>query len=226
LAAAVFLFGVIWWNRFLPMQDYPQHLFMSVVASSYDDSSMGWSANFELRNSIGPYRGVFLAQNAIGNLVGPEAAGKVVATVYMLLMGLLAHCVYRRNSETGAGWGALLLFPLCLHPMYFYGFLNFTLALPLLLLAVLEMENLVKAQFRWQSACVYLLLVFSLFMLHPYVLLVQIVLACASVFMLARGREQFLRGTLYAVVGLIFLVGWAIRPPYPPVESFPSVRLT
>lgn len=36
----------IWGVRFLPMQDYPQHLFLSYVLSAFDDPSMNWAVHY------------------------------------------------------------------------------------------------------------------------------------------------------------------------------------
>jgi hypothetical protein len=52
----------VWWNSFLPMQDYPHHLFMAWVSSTYHDPGMGWQEYFELRSPLGPYRASYLIQ--------------------------------------------------------------------------------------------------------------------------------------------------------------------
>ena len=127
------LICTIWWNRFLPMEDYPQHLFMVEIANTYDDPSLDWAENFELRGQFGPYRATYLVQRALGAVTDVITGGKILATLYVLLVGLLA---YRIGHEGGDGiprWGALLFFPLCMHPMYFYGFFNFTFSIPVLL---------------------------------------------------------------------------------------------
>lgn len=201
------LIVVVWWNRFLPMQDYPQHLFMATVAGSWDDPAMNWQENFELRNAFGPYRGVYLAQRALGSVMGMEAAGKMLVSFYLLLMGVVAWRLFRANASSGAGCSALLIIPLSLHPMYFYGFLNFTFALPFLLLLLLELEQVIRHEFQGRHLLAYLLLL-CLFLLHPYALLCALVLSTVSLLTLARGRVQFVRGLAVIGIGLMLLLGW------------------
>ncbi len=133
LLLVLILICTIWSNRFLPMQDYPQHLFMAEVANTYDDPSRDWADNFELRSPFGPYRATFLAQRALSFITDVLTSGKILATVYVLLIGLLAYRVSRQDGDRIPRWGALLYFPLCLHPMYFYGFFSFTCAIPVLI---------------------------------------------------------------------------------------------
>lgn len=209
LLLVLILICAIWWNRFLPMQDYPQHLFMAAVANTYDDPSLDWAENFELRGQFGPYRATFLALKALGAVTDIETSGKILATLYVLLVGLL---FYRVGHEGGDGipmWGALLFFPLCMHPMYFYGFFNFTFSIPVLLLTLLDMKTLISSPASWKSAGRHVILQLCLFLLHPYSLLVYIVLAFASIALLARDRPQCLRGLSSASLALLLFFGWS-----------------
>lgn len=204
------LLAVVWGDRFLPMQDYPQHLFMATVAGTWDDPALNWAENFELRGAFGPYRGAFLVQRALGSVFGMEAAGKVLVSIYLLLMAVVAWRLYRNNADTGAGWAALLVIPLALHPMYYYGFVNFILALPVLMLLLLDLPGLFRERLHWPELTRFLLLVLCLFLLHPYVLLVATVLAAASLPLLVRDRGQWLRGATALLVCALPLLAWAL----------------
>ena len=208
LLLVLILICTIWWNRFLPMQDYPQHLFMVEIANTYDDPSLGWAENFELRNQFGPYRATYLAQRALGAVTDVITGGKILATLYVLLVGLLAYRVCNECGGEFPRWGALLFFPFCLHPMYFYGFFNFTISIPVLLLTLLDMRTLISSQASWKSVGRHVILQMCLFLLHPFTLLVYIVLAFASIALLARDRWQFLRGISSASLALFLFLGW------------------
>ncbi len=202
------LICTIWWNRFLPMQDYPQHLFMAVVANTYDDPTLGWAENFELHGQFGPYRATYLALRALGAVTDIETSGKILATIYVLLVGLLASKVCNDIGDGIPRWGALLFFPLCMHAMYFYGFFNFTFSIPVLLITLLDLKTLISSQATWKSTGRHVFLQLCLFLLHPYTLLVYIVMAFATTALLARERPQLLRGLSSAFLALIVFFGW------------------
>ena len=223
LIMVLILICAIWWNRFLPMQDYPQHLFMAVVANTYDDPSLNWTENFELRNQIGPYRATFLALRAFGAVTDIETSGKILASLYVLLVGLLAYRVCNEDGDGIPRWGALLFFPLCLHPMYFFGFFNFVFSIPVLLLALLDMKTLISSRASWKSVLRHVILILCLFLLHPYSLLVYIVLAFASIALLARSRPQFLRGLSSVSLVLLLFFGWT---SYAGMLAAPGDRLS
>lgn len=201
---ATILVIAIWWNRFLPMQDFPQHLFMALVANTYDDPSFNWSDNFVLRNQFGPYRATHLALRGLCYITDPETSGKLLATLYVLLVALAAFRTCRQFGGAAASWGALVFFPLCMHPMYFYGFLNYFLSIPVLVLAVLELKPLIAGPTLWWRVLTQFVLQIALFLLHPYSLLVFIVLALASIPLLAKGRAEVVRA--FATTGLAILL--------------------
>ena len=188
LILALILIGAIWSNRFLPMQDYPQHLFMAEVANTYDDPSRDWTENFELRRPIGPYRATFLAQRALGLFTDVLTSGRILATAYVLLITLLFFRVSNQGEGGTPKWGALVLFPFCMHPMYFYGFFSFTCALPVLLFTVLDLKTLITNKLNWKSVVRHVALQICIFMLHPYALLVYIVLSFSSILLLGRNN--------------------------------------
>ncbi|MCP4444970.1 MAG: hypothetical protein GY811_06445, partial [Myxococcales bacterium] len=54
----------IWGVRFLPMQDYPQHLFLSYVLATFDDPSMNWAETYSVHFEVGPYALYYVAMRA------------------------------------------------------------------------------------------------------------------------------------------------------------------
>lgn len=207
---ALILICTIWSNRFLPMQDYPQHLFMAEVANTYDDPSRDWTENFELRNPIGPYRALFLAQRALSFFTDVLTSGRILATIYVLLIALLAYQVTRQGGDEFPAWGALLYFPFCLHPMYFFGFFSFTCAIPVLLFTLLDLKKLIADKPNGKSISRHVVLQVCLFMLHPYALLVYIVLSLASIVLLARDRRQRWLVSFSSGLALLLFIGWSV----------------
>ena len=90
----VILLGTLWRDHYLPMQDYPQHLFMAHVAGSYENTEFDWQENYEPRGLFGPYRATFIAQQWLGGITDIETAGKLLVTGYILLVALLAYQVF------------------------------------------------------------------------------------------------------------------------------------
>jgi hypothetical protein len=199
----------VWWDTFLPMQDYPQHLFMAHVAATYDTPGLDWQTYYDIRGQFGPYRATFIAQSVLGTVIGVQAAGKVLVTFYLGLIGLLAWFLYRQQRSPGAGWGALLCFPLCFNAMYFFGFLNFTMSLPLLVLMLLHLHRLLTVPSSAGTLLIHGLLVLALFLLHPFTLLVFMVLAAAMTLLVGRDRKTLLLGLGISALALILFLAWS-----------------
>ena len=171
----------VWSTRFVPMQDLPQHLFMAWLANHHADPALGLSEYFELRGQLGPYRASFLLQRLLESLAGIEFAAKVMVSLYLALVFCLLLKTQAETRGRHLAWGALLLVPASFHPMYFYGFLNFTLSIPLLMLSLYDLRSmLIHPQTRLGRTrqCAWVL---ALFLVHPYTLLVYIVLATVTI---------------------------------------------
>ena len=208
LLLTALLVAVIWWNDVLPMQDYPQHLYMVAVIDGYHDPANDWAERLEVRNLLAPYRLLYLVHHGLGQYFGVVAAGKVIVSGYILLVGLLALLLIGGREPGGAPWCVLLLFPLSFHPIYYYGFLNFTLSIPVLLIALLHLESMTSGRNHRLRFLAHLLLLFCLLLLHPYTLLVYIALAAASVVLLVRTRQQLILIASCVFVALCLYLVW------------------
>ena len=121
VASLVLLLLVIWKNAFLPMQDLPQHLYMAWIANHFDDATGQLSDIYLLRQQFGPYRATYLLQRSFSVFFEPLTSARLIVSLYVLLVALLAWELRRLSDEGAVGWAALLLIPASLHPMYFYG---------------------------------------------------------------------------------------------------------
>lgn len=170
----------IWYYRFLPMQDYPQHLFLAHVIASYDNPGFNWSQYYDVKLRLGPYSLEYWLMRALGALTGIETAGKLYLSLYVLLMGLLVIRAGGRLPPGHTPWALLLVFPLVFNQTYFLGFQNYLLSLPLLFLALLDLDDLVVEPIAWKSATRHGLILVTLFLCHPFTTLVYVVLATAN----------------------------------------------
>jgi len=207
LVSVVVILVVIWKNTFLPMQDLPQHLYMAWVANNYDNAALGLADTYLLRDQFGPYRATYLLQRLFSVVVEPMAAVRVIVSLYVLLVAALVLKLQHLGGSDTVGWAGLLLVPAALHPMYFYGFLNFTLSIPILLFALLDIRQqlLARASRGLWRQCLW---VAVLFLIHPYTLLVHIVLVLASIALLARSRDSLLRGLVVFIFCVALFFGW------------------
>lgn len=196
----------IWATRFLPMQDYPQHLFLAQVIASYDDPSFNWKEFYRVDLGIRPYMLWYIAMKSLAGIFNIEAAGKIIFSLYILLISLLALIARRLAPKGCLPWGALLLYPFAFNQMYFLGFPNYIISLPLIFLALLDLDSL-AAGVSFGKIVRHGLYLTLLFLTHPYSLLVYITLAATSALFLREKRPQLLRILLpAAVMSLVFAI--------------------
>ncbi|WP_224982578.1 hypothetical protein [Geomonas agri] len=197
----------IWASRLLPMQDYPQHLFLAQVMATYHDPSYNWQEFYRIDLGVRPYMLWYLAMKVLTLVCAVETAGKILFSLYILLMGLLALVARRLAPPSGYPWGSLLLFPFAFNQMYFLGFPNFVLSLPLIFLALLDLDALAAGPSVGRVARhgMYLIL---LFLIHPYSLLVYIALSATPALTSIAQRKQLLRTLLPAAVMAVVIGVW------------------
>jgi hypothetical protein len=219
------LLGAVWLDEYLPMQDYPQHLFMAEVVSSYNDSRFDWRENFELRDQFGPYRATSIALQFFASFMDIQVGGKILASLYILLVGLVAYRRYRDCPNSAVPWGVLVFYPLCFQPMYFYGFLNFTLSIPVLLLALLQLRSVITGPLCWKQLGLQGLLIVALFLLHPSTFQVYIVLATASAVLLGWGGRGCILGLACAGSAAALFGVWSLSSAAMTSESGGALSL-
>ncbi len=208
----------IWANRFPPMQDYPQHLFHAHMLGAFRDPRFDYPQYYELH--LQPVYALFyLLTIAFSKLVPIEAAGKLALSVYPVLVAALALRLGKRLGKDVPPWGALLLFPFAANQQWFFGNIEFFLSVPLLFLALLDLEDLLAAgptirtllrQAAWQVV---------LFAAHPLTFLAFIAIALFETLVRRRGIERPWRRVavpmLFAAIllGLLVLQSSLARAP-------------
>jgi hypothetical protein len=172
-ACTVAAVAPIWAFRFLPMQDYPQHLFYSFVLATWSSPEFDWATHFNASLSPGPYTIFYLLTSSLVKWIGAESAGSAVVTAYVL--GLSAYVAVEAWDRQEKPWPLLIVLPLAFTQPYYMGFTNYFLAIPTLLFALRSHSQLLESGGRragpwiWQVACGLLLFFSHLSMIFVYV---------------------------------------------------------
>ena len=118
----------------LPMADLPQHAVQLTVWKFFSDACYRFGDTYEL-NWATPYLLGTVAMRAIAAFLSVHATVKLVVYVTILLLPL----ILKRIAEFSGvdPWLALLGFPLAFGFSFYWGFLNFSLVVPLALLVIL-----------------------------------------------------------------------------------------
>lgn len=120
----------------LPMADLPEHMAQVAIWKHLDDSCHEFRKVYEL-NPVTPYLLGYGVSRALATTVTVTTAVKVTVWLAIVLLPLAMRVLFAR---TGADpWWSLLGFPLAFGYSFYWGFLNFILALPIgiVLLALL-----------------------------------------------------------------------------------------
>ena len=203
----------IWGLEFPPLQDYPQHLFLAHVNATYGNPAYNWQQYYLAELKPGPYVLFYLLVAALDHITSITTAGKLYLSLYIGLLAGLAVVLRKQSRSDNPPWGSLLLFPLAFHQMYFMGFTNFLLSVPLLAFAVLDHQRLISKPsamaFIRQTAMIILLL-----LCHPFTILVYICLAGANALLpepgVAKRKYAFIPPV---ATGLLFLIWYVTALP-------------
>jgi hypothetical protein len=174
----------IWSARFPAMQDYPGQLLYAEVLRSHGDPASEYDRYYDFRFSP-VYATFYAATIAFARVVPIETAGKLALSLVPILVAAVALRLARRLANDFAPWGALLLFPFAFNQQWFYGNLNYVLSLPMLLLALLDLEDLLSRPLGAWPIARHVLWQAALFATHPltYLLFVGLGIAAALVTM-------------------------------------------
>ena len=210
LAVAVFTALALWplWSRrFPPMQDYPEQLFYTQGLAVSGDPAFDYDRYYEF--GLHPlYSTFYVATLGFAKLAPFEVAGKLALSLYALLVALLVLRLARRKTNGGEGgaapWGALLFFPFLCNQQYYFGNLNYLYSLPLLLLALLDLEDLLRGELRPWPVVRHALWQTALFVTHPLTFLVYGAMAALTVILHRRVRRLGSKVVAAAALALVF----------------------
>lgn len=118
----------LWTVSYLPMVDLPQHAAQVAIWQAYHDPGLGYEKLYEF-NWFTPYLLGYSLTRLIALAFGVSLAIKVV--ISLAVLGLPLSCLYLLRSSSGEEWWALLTFPLAYGFCFYWGFLNYLIAIPL-----------------------------------------------------------------------------------------------
>lgn len=117
----------------LPISDLPQHAAQVALFSALGDPAFPFAAQYEV-NFFTPYLLAYLLAGILALAMPLPLAFK--ATLYLALLAWLwAYFRFLRRVEA-TPWWLLLVFPLFFGMSFLWGFVNYLLAVPLVLLAI------------------------------------------------------------------------------------------
>lgn len=204
----------VWSSRFLPLQDYPQHLFIAFAAATADTPVFDWQNYYSINLRLAPYNLCYLFIAGLAKFVSIEAAGKAFIS---LILGLYAvFALTQKRSSTGATpWPLVLLFPVFFNQIFYFGFLNYLLALPILLFALRDAERVSKFPLTLAGLAGHVLLVLLVFLTHPFAFVIYLVFGGWVLLFSLPDRAALKRlFFIYVASGLLF-VAWYLQLPSP-----------
>jgi hypothetical protein len=205
---------------YLPMADLPQHLAVASILGHFHDERFGFADYYRVQLDRSPYLLPYALVILLGRAVPLTLAMRLV--VFGAVFGFFAG-VTMLLRRLGKPWPLVLLaVPLAYNRAFFWGFLNFYLALSLALVAM----ALCAAEERSRGRAVALaVLLLALSLVHVYGLLLFLGYAVLD---LALGRVKPLRRAApWAGVAALLLIPWLFteaRAPGLGGSAYPSLR--
>ncbi|NNF06129.1 MAG: hypothetical protein HKN21_05160 [Candidatus Eisenbacteria bacterium] len=183
---------VILLTRFHPYTDLPFHLAEATITRFYNNPAMAFSEYFHV--DLFPRPNVmFLWLSTWVTVVEVETLFRVLEVIYVLALPILFFFMVRRLS--GDPWFSLLGFLALYNFNVSWGFINFFLGIPAILLFSLLLNRWLRRGGAWVGLSLAILMAL-LFVQHML---------------------------LFLFSGLILLVGWLLQPKRTPVQTLPLI---
>lgn len=117
-----------------PTQDGPVHLYYVDVLRGILSHSAPYGEYFRIKSFLTPYALEYYSLLALESLFSPAFSEKLLLAAYVFAFGLGFRYLVESVAERGTPW-ILTGIPFCLNMLVYMGFLNYCLALALLLFA-------------------------------------------------------------------------------------------
>lgn len=206
--AAISLALPLFVSSYLPIQDLPQHVAAVRVLSEFSRPEFRFQEFFEQVPFQTPYWSAYALAILLSAFVGPLLAVKLVLALALVGTPFALRALLRALGKPEAY--ALLSIPLAYNAHVVLGFVNFVLALPLMLFGIaLAVELRTKA--TGKIPVLLALVGCAAFLTHvvPYAVLV----ASASCFWLERDLRRFLRRLFVLAPSLVMAASWLCFQP-------------
>jgi hypothetical protein len=124
----------LFYVRYLPIEDLPQHVAAVRILHDFHDPSLGFSRFFELDLLHTQYLAYYLAADLLAYVVDVELANKLLCAAALIATPYAARGLLQALGKDSRL--ALLTFPLAYNAHLILGFFNFVAAIPLSLYGV------------------------------------------------------------------------------------------
>jgi hypothetical protein len=198
----------IWSVRFLPLQDYPEHLLQAHMFSHRNDPALDYNENFDFNLRLAPYVTFYAVLIPLSAILPIEVAGKVAVSLYIFVIALLVIRLKQRFKTDFAPWGLLLFFPFAFNQQYFQGNTNYLYSLPLLVFALLDHEDISRTPLSTWPCCRHFLWQLALFFTHPLTFLIYVSLAGFRAVLSWRNRVELVRSIIPPMIAAVLFLLW------------------
>ena len=204
---------------YLPLVDFPQHVALHSIWNNIADPAFHLNGRFEVALST-PYALPHLLAHAAAQVLGPERGLRFVLVVSLLAFPLAALALlhaFHRPPEI-----ALAAFPAALSFVYWFGFISYVMALPLILLGIAIVRRC-AASGRPRDATLLAVLGLLTVATHGFAFLVLLSLAGVTVLATARSFSRVALVASSFAPGVIWSTVWALSSssvvPAEPLET-------
>jgi hypothetical protein len=115
-----------------PSQDGPVHLYYVDVLRGVLTHSAPYAQHFAIKSFVTPYALEYYSLLALETVFSPVVSEKLLLCVYIFAFGLGFRYLVESVAERGSPW-TLAGIPFCMHLLVFTGFLNYSMAVAMLL---------------------------------------------------------------------------------------------
>ncbi len=208
LLASLALTLPLWVTRYLPLQDYPQHVAAVRMIHDFDTARFAFHDYFELDWTRTQYVSVYFAAYLLAYLFGVLLGCKVLLAAILVALPYSLRSVLRSHGRPETY--ALLALPLSYNAHFILGFLNFIAAIPLFFWGVSAAVRYRHAPSRL-SALKLSVLAFILFYTHvvPFALLVAVVVSLS----LGRSVRVVVRALVPLLPASCAFLFWLLKSP-------------
>jgi len=187
--------------HYLPMTDLPQHLAVASMLQHMDDPRLGFADYYELALGRTLYWLPYAIALLLAKLLPLTLAMRVVVFLSVIAYPLGVYALLRVTGRSGAL--ALLAVPLMYNRAFFWGFVNFNLALGMSLLAMALFEtprNNARTKVALAAVCV------AIPLTHVYGIALVLGYACISLTL--ERRREWLRRALPLAPLVVGAAAW------------------
>ncbi len=199
----------LWTVRYLPMVDLPQHAAQIYLWQHYDDPTQGLAQDYVL-NWFTPYLGGYTLVRLAACVLPILQAIKLVVTLAVLAFPLSLHRLLRETG--GDRWWSLLGYPMAFGFSFYWGFLNYLVALPVGMLFLVAALGFAREP-TWRRGGAFAAIGVLLCLCH---VLVFAVVGAAAGFLVLEGCRS-VRGALVRLAPFLpgVLFSWSLGAHHP-----------